>query len=144
MSGYDQEFNNLGQSGLWIVWWKVWQEGIYMYHLIFFSMQSSISEETSRNFFGIKCNNFEGMQKWPRYRRSQVFKKLPLAFNKVWFLNFLDINIEKFAVVNFAIAVTETLSFWHPVLSYRLRIFLKLHFWNLLFLHKLRHCFLHL
>ena len=40
-------------------------------------------------------------------------------------LNFLDINIEKFADVNFAIAVTKTLYFWHPVLSYRLWIFLN-------------------
>ena len=42
---------------------------------------------------------------------SQVFKKLPKPFAKVWFLNSVDINIEKFAGVDFAIAVTKTLYF---------------------------------
>ena len=64
-------------------------------------------------------------KKWPRNGKNQVFKELSLAFNKVWFLNFVDINIGKFAGVNFAIAVTETLYFWHQILSYRLWIF-----WN--------------
>ena len=32
----DQVFNNPSQSGLWIAWWKVSQEGIYMYYLILF------------------------------------------------------------------------------------------------------------
>ena len=55
------------------------------------------------------------MQKRPRKRKSQVFKKLSLAFDKVWFLSF----------VNFAIAVNETSYFWHLVLSCRLCTF-----WN--------------
>ena len=91
----------------------------------FISMQSHINKETSRKSFDIKCNNSQGMQKWPRKGKSQVFKKLSLAFDKVWFLNFVDINIEIFAGVNFAIAVNETLYFWHPVLSCRLW-----YFWN--------------
>ena len=91
----------------------------------FISMQSHINKETSRKSFDIKCNNSQGMQKWPRKGKSQVFKKLSLAFDKVWFLNFVDINIEIFAGVNFAIAVNETLYFWHLVLSCRLW-----YFWN--------------
>ena len=91
----------------------------------FISMQSHINKETSRKSFDIKCNNSQGMQKWPRKGKSQFFKKLLLAFDKVWFLNFVDINIEIFAGVNFAIAVNETLYFWHLVLSCRLW-----YFWN--------------
>ena len=49
------------------------------------------------------------MQKWPRKGKSQVFTKLLLAFDTVWFLNFVDINIEIFAGVNFEIAVNKTL-----------------------------------
>ena len=64
-------------------------------------------------------------KKWPANGKSQLLKKLSLTFNKVWVSNFVHINIEKFAGVNFVIAVTETLYFWHPVLSYRLWIF-----WN--------------
>ena len=56
--------------------------------------------------------------------RAKFFKKtLSLAFDKFWFLNFVDINIENFADINFASAVTETLYFWHPVLSCRLWTF---------------------
>ena len=40
-------------------------------------------------------------------------------------MNSVDINVEKLAGVNLAVAATETLYFWHPVLSYRLWIF-----WN--------------
>ena len=40
-------------------------------------------------------------EKRPKNRNSQVFKKL----------NFVDINIEKIAGTNFAIAVTKTLYF---------------------------------
>ena len=38
-------------------------------------------------------------------------KALSMAFDQFWFLNFEDITIEKFASINFAIAVTQTLSF---------------------------------
>ena len=38
---------------------------------------------------------------------------LLLAFDKFWFLNFVIVNIERFAGTNFAIAVTETY-FLHP------------------------------
>ena len=69
--------------------------------------------------------------------------KLSLAFDKVWFLNFVDINIEIFAGVNFAIAVNETLYFWHTVLSCRLwyfwdffsEIYVALINWDIVFLH---------
>ena len=46
-----------------------------------------------------------------------------MAFDNFWFLNFVNINIEKFAGINFEIAVTEILYFWHPVLSCRLWTF---------------------
>ena len=48
-----------------------------------------------------------------------------MVFDKILFLNFVDINIEIFAGVNIAITVTETLYFWHPVLSCRLWYFLN-------------------
>ena len=43
--------------------------------------------------------------------RTKFLKNLLLAFDKFGFLNFVDINIEGFADINFAIAVTETLYF---------------------------------
>ena len=46
-----------------------------------------------------------------------------LTFNKFGFLNFVDINIEKFAGTSFTIAVTEALYFWHKVLSCKLWTF---------------------
>ena len=49
------------------------------------------------------------MQKLPRKGKSQVFTKQSLAFDTAWFLNFVDINIEIFAGVNFEIAVNKTL-----------------------------------
>ena len=39
---------------------------------------------------------------------------LPSAFDKFWFLNFVIVNIERFAGINFAVAVTETLYLLHP------------------------------
>ena len=43
-----------------------------------------------------------------------------MAFDKFLFFNFVDIGIKNFAGINFAIAVTQTLYIWHPVLSCRL------------------------
>ena len=34
-----------------------------------------------------------------------------MGFDKFWFLNFVNISIEKLAGINFAIAVTQTLYF---------------------------------
>ena len=34
-----------------------------------------------------------------------------MAFDKSWFLNFVDISIEKFVGINFAMAVAQTLYF---------------------------------
>ena len=48
-----------------------------------------------------------------------------MAFDNFCFLNFMDINIENFADINFTIVVTETLCFWHPVWSSKLWTF-----WN--------------
>ena len=52
-------------------------------------------------------------KKWPRQEleKPNFLKPLSMAFDKFWFLNFLDISIEKFAGINFAIAVTKTLYF---------------------------------
>ena len=56
-------------------------------------------------------------------------------------MSFVDISFEKFAGINFAIAVIQTLHFWHPVLSCRLSTFLYLlpEIYESL---KLQHCFL--
>ena len=51
---------------------------------------------------------------------AKFFKKLLLVFDKFRFLNFVTINVERFAGINFAIAVTETY-FLYQVLSFRLR-----------------------
>ena len=40
----------------------------------FISMQSHINKETNRKYFDIKCNNSQGMQKWPRNGKSQPGK----------------------------------------------------------------------
>ena len=54
-------------------------------------------------------------KKWPRNGKSQAFRSTSLlAFDKFWFLNFVVVNIERFAGINFASAVTETLYFLHP------------------------------
>ena len=37
-------------------------------------MQSHINKETNRKYFDIKCNNSQGMQKWPRNGKSQPGK----------------------------------------------------------------------
>ena len=46
-----------------------------------------------------------------------------MAFDKFRFLDFTDVTIEKFAGINFAIAVTQTLYFRHPALSCKLSTF---------------------
>ena len=38
---------------------------------------------------------------------------LLLAFDKIWFLNFVNVNIGRFADINITTAVTETLYFLH-------------------------------
>ena len=43
--------------------------------------------------------------------KTNFSKALSMAFDKFWFLNFVDISIEKFAGINFAIVVTQTLYF---------------------------------
>ena len=35
-----------------------------------------------------------------------------MTFDKTWFLNFVDISIEKFADINSAIAVTQTFQYF--------------------------------
>ena len=48
-------------------------------------------------------------KKWPRQEleKPNFSKPLSMAFDKFWFLNFLDISIEKFAGINFVIAVIQ-------------------------------------
>ena len=66
------------------------------------------------------------MQKNDQYKKwekTNFSKALPMAFDKFRFLDFTDITIEKFAGINFAIAVTQTLYFRHPALSCKLSTF---------------------
>ena len=51
-------------------------------------------------------------KKWEKPNFSEA---LSMGFDKFWFLNFVNISIEKFAGINFAIVVIQTLYFWHPV-----------------------------
>ena len=43
--------------------------------------------------------------------KTKFSKALSMAFDKFWFLNFVDISIEKFAGINFAIVVAQILYF---------------------------------
>ena len=77
--------------------------------------------------------------------RAKFFKKtLSLAFDKFWVLNFVDINIENFPDINFAITVTETLYFLASSLILQIMNFLVLLFGTLCILEPLRHYFFHL
>ena len=43
--------------------------------------------------------------------KTKFSKALSMAFDKFWFLNFMDISIEKFAGTNFTIVVAQILYF---------------------------------
>ena len=72
------------------------------------------TKKQTENLLMLNAIISKACKKLPRNRKSQVFKKL---YN--WLLNFVVINIERFAGINFVIAVTETY-FLHPDLSCRL------------------------
>ena len=116
-------FNNLRQSSLWILWSKVSQEEIYMYHFDFiFHAVRHRNKETNRKSFDFKGDHFQGMQKMTKkWKEPSFLKTLLLVYEKFWFLWLLI--FERFAGINFAIAVTEALYFLHPVLSCRLWTF---------------------
>ena len=70
-------FNNLRQSGLWIVWWEVSQEGIYMYHLDFFPWQTDMeTKKQTENLLMLNAVIPNACKKWSRNRKIQVLKKL--------------------------------------------------------------------
>ena len=71
--------------------------------------------------------------------RAKFLKNLLLAF-----MNFMIINIEGFASINFVTAVTETLHFFTSSFILQIVNILVLLFWNSCVLDKLRHCFLNL
>ena len=65
------------------------------------------NKETNRKSFDLKCDNSQGMQKMiKKWEEPSFLKTLLLAF-----MNFMIINIERFAGINFVIAVTETYFF---------------------------------
>ena len=76
-------------------------------------------------------------------KRPSFSKALSMVFDKFWFLNFVDTSIEKFAGINFAIAVTQTIYFWHSVFILQIVNFLVLLFWNVRVLDRLRLFFLY-
>ena len=45
-----------------------------------------------------------------KWGKTDFSKALSIVFLKFWFLNFVDISIEKFAGINIAIAVTQPFS----------------------------------
>ena len=71
--------------------------------------------------------------------RSKCLKNFIIGFYE-----FMIINIERFAGINFVIAVTETLYFFTSSFILQIVNILVLLFWNLCVLNKLRHCFLNL
>ena len=82
--------------------------------LIFFHADRHINnKKTNRKSFYARYNNAPGMQKMTQTRngKNHFSKALSMPFDKFWFLNFVDLSIEKFAGINFDIAVTQTLYF---------------------------------
>ena len=73
-----------------------------------------------------------------KWEEPSFLKTLLLAF-----MNFMIINIERFAGINFVIAVTETYFFTSSFILQIVNI-LVLFFWNLCVLDKMRHYFLNL
>ena len=70
-------FNNPSQTGLWIVWWKVSQEGIYIYHYGFFSMQMDMeTKRQTENLLMLNAIIPKACKKWSRNGKGQVFRKL--------------------------------------------------------------------
>ena len=67
-------FKNPSQSSLWIVWWEVSQEGIYMYHFDFFSMQIDMeTKKQTENLLMLNAIIRKTYKKWSRNGKSQVF-----------------------------------------------------------------------
>ena len=106
----------------------------------FFFMQ--IDMETNKQTENILMLNAilpKECKEWSRNWKSEVFlKTLLLAF-----MNFMIINIERFAGINFVIAVTKTYFFTSSFILQIVNI-LVLFFWNLCVLDKMRHYFLNL
>ena len=76
--------------------------------LIFFHANRHGNKETNRKSFDVECDNSQGMQKMiKKWEEPSFLKTLLLAF-----MNFMIINIERFAGINFVIAVTETYFFY--------------------------------
>ena len=71
-------------------------------------------------------------KKTNKFEEPSFLRTLLLAFDKFGFLNFANIDIEKFAGTNFAITVTETLhfdiQFYPPSCDFVVASFLKLMF----------------
>ena len=103
-----------------------------MYHFDFLSMQIDMEAKKQTEILLIlnaiipkTCN---------RWRNGKFLKNLLLAF-----MNFMIINIERFAGINFVIAVIFTANFILQIVN-----ILVLLFRNLCVLDKLSHCFLNL
>ena len=109
--------NKPSKSCLWIVWWKLSQEGICMYHFDFFFMQIDMeTKKQTENLLMLNAIIPKACKKWSKNGKIQVFKKnLLLAF-----MNFLTINIERFAGINVVIAGTET--FYYFTCSFILKV----------------------
>ena len=61
-----------------------------------------INKETHKKCVDVKWDNSQSIRKKIKKWKEQSFKKtLLLAFDKFGFLNFVDINIEKFTGINF-------------------------------------------
>ena len=78
-----------------------------IYHFDFFHANRHGNKETNRKLFDVKCDNSQGMQKMiKKWEEPSFLKTLLLAFT-----NFMIINIERFAGINFVIAAIFTFSF---------------------------------
>ena len=130
-------FDNPSQSGLWIVWWKVSQEGICMYHLdFFFFFFMQINMETNKQTENLLMLNAiipKACKKWweePSFQKNVFYDQLSFI-----------INIERFAGINVVNGLTEAYFFTSSFILQVVNISVLL-FWNLCVLDKLWHCFL--
>ena len=76
-----------------------------MYHFdFFFHVNKHGNKETNRKSFDVKYHNSQGMQKMIKKWEEPSFLKNFI----IGFMNFLIINIERFAGINVVNALTET------------------------------------
>ena len=94
---------NPSQSGLWIVWSKVFQERIHMYHFDLFPKQiyTEIKKKTE-NLLMLNSIIPKACKRWPRNGKSQVFK-----IRYYWLLISFDFWILRLSILKDLLATLQ-------------------------------------